>query len=346
MRFSRCMLALLACLEAGLGFTELNDPLIGKKHLIIETEFVYVKRAPKIHNRSPLCEREEVDIVHGLAVPQTTPLVCPHTTFAANNILSQQKWTMGLRMTANYLVDKKTTWQARYLGFLHWNGSSSAACPGSLQFPFATGFNNTVDYQDADSMKGTCDTRYWSVETNYWCHVTPRRVDQFSVSWVFGLKYMDLNEHFTLQAHSIGSSSRYRIETKNRIAGPQLGGDIEINLGDNFTCGVAGKGGLMVNFGQNKTVFRDDNNTKTLKSCNPSDFNGVFFGEIAPFLLFNLSKRVLFKASYELTYLSNIALAMNQITFNEDDTTNLLNQVTVGGSFMFYGAFVGIGIDF
>ena|GEM_PF-1180414 len=347
MRLSFLPFVAFLCSSAlSLWSVEGKDPFIGRKHVIIDTEFVYVKRAPKIHNRDPLSQLEDTSQVTGIAENIADTLECPHTTFAANNILSEQKYAPGLRVTISYLTSRKSTWEWRYLGLLHWSGSSLASCPGSLEFPFQTGVNNTVDYQDADSIKGSCDTRYWSGEWNYWYHITPRRVDQFSVSWLVGVKYIYLSELFNLVARSVGSSSRYKIETKNRIAGPQVGGDLEINLGQNFTCGVRGKAGLMVNFAQNKTRFRDDNNTRTIKSCNPSDFNGTFLGEIAPFFLFNLSSKVLFKASYELSYLSSVALAMNQITFNEDDTTNLTNQVTVGGSLMFYGAYIGLGFIF
>lgn len=343
----RCLrLTALCCLVVVSLFSEVNDPLIGKRHFILDGEFVYVKRAPKIHNRNPICELNTTTPIQGISLPATNTSLCTHTTFAPNNILNEQKYTPGVRITANYLTSKKSTWQARYLGLLHWTGASSAFCPGSLEFPFATGINNTVDYSNADSMKGSCDTRYWSVEADYWYHVTPRRVDQFSVSWVFGLKYIYLSELFNLVARTMASSSRYKIETKNRIAGPQLGGDIEINLRSNFTCGVSAKAGLLVNFAQNKTLFRDDDNTRVLKRCNPSDFNGTFLGEIAPFFLFNLSKNVILKASYELSYLSSVALAMNQITFQEDNAANIINQVSVGGTFMFYGGFIGLGFDF
>ena len=58
------------------------------------------------------------------------------------------------------------------------------------------------------------------------------------------------------------------------------------------------------------------------------------------------SKSIIFKVSYELTYLSNVALAMNQVNFNEDNMTDLRNNVNIGGSFMYYGAYVGLGFDF
>lgn len=336
----------LSCLSFGSLFSEINDPLIGRRHLILDVEFVYLKRAPKIHNKGALAQLEDTSLVEGIDTNVEDESECPHNTFSTTDILSDQKFAPGARITLNYLIDRQTTWQARYLGLLHWHGSAYASCPNSLEFPFENGINNTVDYHDANKMKGVCDTRFWSAEANYWHHVTPRRVNYFSVSWVFGLRYINFNEHFNLLSQTTSSASHYKIETNNRMGGPQLGGDFEGNLGCNFTWGIVAKTGALVNFAENKTRFKDNNNTITLKSYNPSDFNVTFLGEIAPFILFNLSKKVLFKASYELTYLSNVALAMNQITYREDDITDLRNHVNIGGFFMYYGAYVGFGFDF
>jgi hypothetical protein len=203
-----------------------------------------------------------------------------------------------------------------------------------------------VDYQNANAIKGSCDTRLWSAEVNYWYHVTPQRVDYFSISWLFGMRYFNLDEFFNLKSETNSGSSHYKIHANNKIFGPQLGGDIEGNLGCNFTWGIIGKLGPLINFAQNNTLLKDINNTLVVKRYNPSDFNLTFLGEIAPFILFNLSKSVLFKISYELTYLSNVALALNQITFREDDASDVMDHVNIRGAFMYYGLYVGLGFEF
>ena len=325
---------------------ERKDPLLGKRHLIIDAEYTYLTRAPKIHNKGCI-SMVESELPAGVAVIDNVPACTPgKCRFRTTDLLSSQKSTSGIRLTADYLTDRYTTWQLRYLGMLSWHGSAEAYCYKGLEFPFKGNINNTVDYQNANRMKGTCDTDFWSGEANYWHHVTPQRVDTFSVSWMFGLRYLSLKEHFNLLAQSDYSASNYKIETKNRMAGPQLGGDFEANFGPNFTWGLIGKVGPIVDFAQNCSRMRDDNNTVTVTSYNPSDFNLCFLGEIAPFFLFNLFKNVIFKMSYEVLYLSNVALAMNQITYQEEDASELRNHVNIGGYFMCYGLFVGLGIDF
>lgn len=343
----RLFIPLFSLLSASI-FSEPMDPMTGKRHLILDAEYIYVHRAPKIHNKNQLAVSSYTEIP-GIVNPNP-PTKCSNISLKPTQILKNQGWTSGLRLTANYLLNKQVNWQARYVGLLKWNGEKCVSCHGTLRFPFKNGENPTYDYLNADTMKGSCRTSYYSYEANYWYIVTPRRVDYFSVSWVFGMKYMNLKEHFDLNSMvrvcSDSESSDYKITTKNRIIGPQIGGDLEGNFGLNFTWGVSAKLGPVLDFAQNITKFLDKNNTKVIKKYNPSDFNLCFLGEIAPFVLFNLTDKILFKASYELNYLSNVALAMNQISFRENETTDLRNNVDIGGYFMFYGAYIGLGFDF
>ncbi|MEI8300093.1 MAG: hypothetical protein WCG10_00585 [Chlamydiota bacterium] len=330
----------------GMLHAECKDPLLGKRHLIIDAEYTYLKRAPKIHNKGCIIKVAD-ELPAGVAAqdsgPGCTPGKCRLRTV---DLLSDQKSTSGIRLTADYLTDRYTTWQLRYLGMLSWHGSADAYCDKGLEFPFKDNINNTIDFQNANRMKGVCDTDFWSGEANYWYHVTPQRVDAFSVSWLFGLRYLSLKEHFNLLGQRSYSSSNYKIETKNRMVGPQLGGDFEANFGPNFTWGISAKMGPIIDFAQNCSRMRDNNNTKTISSYNPSDFNVCFLGELAPFFLFNLFKNIIFKMSYEILYLSNVALAMNQITYHEQNISELRNHVNIGGYFMCYGLFIGLGVDF
>jgi hypothetical protein len=324
------------------------DPYFGKRHLIITPEFVYVKRSNNISTNKSMVIRQTQPLSCGCSDLQTS---CPNTKILPTNVYQAQGHASGLRLTFDYLLDKKVTWQGRYTGLLHWSGEKTAICTGSLAFPFLNGVNQTYDYSYADEMKATSNTYYWSSEINYIYHVTPQRVDYFSVSWLFGLRYINFKENFKLKAMTascgnVVSSSNYSIQAKNRLAGVQLGGTIEGNLGYNFTYGVPAKMGAMVDFDKYNATFRDFNNAILIRNNNPSDFNLAFLGEIAPFVLFNLSKSVLFKVSYELVYLNNLSLAMNQITFVENQPFNVKNQIRKEGAFMFYGFYIGLGFDF
>ena len=330
------------------GQCESLDPYFGKRHLIISPEFIYVKRAANISTKKSLVARQTIPPSCGCKTLQPS---CPNTKMLPSQILAAQTHGTGLRLSLDYLLDKKATWQLRYTGLLHFKGEKEASCPGSLMFPFANGINQTYDYCYADSMKGSCNSYYWSGELNYNYHVTPQRVDYFSVSWIAGFRYVNLREYFHLTAYNSNcdgatSSSSYYIKTNNRMSGVQLGGFLEGNLGYNFTYGVSAIMGALVDFDQFNAVFKDVDNTVVLRRNNPSDFNLSFLGELAPYAYFNLSKSVLFKASYIVTYLNNVALAMNQVTFLENQPSNIMNQKRKEGAFMFHGVIIGLGFDF
>lgn len=335
---------------------EIQDPMMGRHHLILDVELAYLARAPKLHNIGCLSQVEDTanDGINCAICDNCTdsddtgdciPGDCEFTTL---DLIQNQGYQPGLRATANYLVDQKQLWQVRYLGLIEWSNTAEAFCPGNLEFPFSDGLNNTVDYQNASYMKGEYNTRFWSAEVNYWYMVTPRRVNWFSVSWVFGFRYLDIHDQFLLKSKGENPirGSTYKITTKNRMGAVQLGGDFEGNLGANFTWGIAAKMGAAVNFAQNTTLFKDKNNTSIVKSYNPSDFNLAFLGEIGPFILFNLTKKIIFKASYEAIYLSNVAIALDQITFSESNVSDLSNKVNISEAFIAYGGYIGLGFDF
>lgn len=338
--FRVSLLLLCFCLHE--AFAELQDPLNGRSRFLLYTDYVYLKRQPECKSQC-ISEVESTYSTCSLATSNCTAGSCKITT---KDLEHNQGFDSGLRVTADYLRDKQTTFEASYTGLLNWKGSKSACCYNSLEFPFANGANETIDFQNANVMQAHLNSNYWTVEANYWHHVTPQRVDAFSVSWLLGLRYLNFDEYFKLQSYTDYSSSTYKIHTKNRMGGIQLGGDFEGNLGTNFTWGLVAKLCGIVDFAQNTTKFLDDNNTQTVKSYNPSDFFMTFVGGFGPFFLFNLSKHVIFKFSYEMTYVSNIALATYQISFQEEFFTDVETHVNSKGMLLLHGVFVSLGICF
>ncbi len=325
------------------------DPYDGRSRFVLTPEFVYLKRVAKIQDQC--LSRVEDDVgSHGMAYGYDYPVIPSSCTpgrcmITTKDLLHKQDFAPGLALTLDYLYNKRTTLQARYMGLFDWKASKSAECPDSLSFPFHDDVNDTFDYQDANKMKASNDSKFWSIEANAWNHITKRRVLPFSFSWLFGLRYLDFKEDFNLLSCTDWGCSNYKIDVKNRMGVVQLGGDFHGALGDNFWWGIFIKGGLLVNFAENHTVFRDDDNTITLKSYNPSDFNAAFMGELAPFFYFNLFKNVIFKFSYEGFIISNLALAMNQISYREQDA-EVERRVNTGGVLLLHGLFMGFSFVF
>lgn len=336
-----------------------DDPLDGSRRLTLYLDFVYLKRQAKIQERCIVKVQDSLTggISPGVAVdpfdPGTFVIDNPPSTCArgkckvtTKDLLHKQGFSPGVRITADYMPHKKVTLQTTYTGLLSWKGIRNANCPDSLEFPFLDGLNDTVDYQNANVMQTSLHSNYWNLEANYWYHVTPQRVDEFALAWLFGFRYLNFRENFLLKSYTNTQTSDYKIHVKNRMGGLQLGIDFEGNIGRNFTWGVIPKLGAIVDFAENSTVLRDNNNTVVLKSYNPSDFFMSFVGDFATYFYFNLFKDVIFKFTYEVTYASNIALALNQIDFREDNLADIQTHIESGGSLMLQGLYVSLGFNF
>ena len=343
----------------GVAHAEKLDPLDGTRNLILYLDFVYLKRQAKIQDRCIVKVEEDLPpgispaltedpSSPGVLIEQPIPSTCQRgkCKITTKDLLHKQGFDPGLRATADYMPNKKVTLQGTYTGMLSWEGQRSANCPESLQFPFQDNLNNTLDWQNANVMQAKLGSYYWNAEANYWYHVTPKRVDEFSFSWLFGFRYLNFRESFNLLSVTNTQESNYKIHTKNRMGGLQLGIDFEGNIGPNFTWGILPKLGAIVDFAENHSVFKDNNNQTVFKSYNPSDFFMSFVGDFSTYFLFNLFKNLIFKFSYEVTYASNIALALNQIDFREDNLADIQTHVESGGSLMLQGLYVSFGIHF
>ena len=346
-------------LSSSLVSYEKADPMDGSRNLMLYLDFVYLKRQAKIQERCIV--RVEDGLPEGIApgiipdpnnpgfnIEEPIPSSCARgkCKVTTKDLLHKQGFDPGFRVTADYMPNKKVTLQATYTGLLDWKGERSANCPDSLEFPFQDHLNNTVDYQNANIMRTSLRSNYWNLEANYWYHVTPRRIDEFALAWLFGFRYLNFRENFHLKTETNTQASDFKINVKNRMGGLQLGIDFEGNIGPNFTWGILPKLGAIVDFAENHTVFKDNNNTQTLKSYNPSDFFMSFVGDFSTYFLFNLYKNLIFKFSYEVTYASNIALALNQIDFREDNISDIQTHIESGRSLMLQGLYVSFGIHF
>ena len=126
--------------------------------------------------------------------------------------------------------------------------------PMTLRFPFKSS-TFTVDFENAFESNGRYKSHYQEAEFNFWNHLTPRKGEYFSGSWLFGVRYMDLKERFNLAFFNdeiphtslfdpaSARESNYNIETKNRMGALQLGADLQMNPAKHWSWDVLLKWG-------------------------------------------------------------------------------------------------------
>lgn len=275
----------------------------------------------------------------------------------SRNLVDEMGFNPGARISAKLFYSPQSTWVLSYTGFFHWEGVDKIHCPENLDLPGMIG-RNLVDYHYADRVEAIYFSDFYTVDLTYWRHVTPRYIDHFSVSWMIGLRFIDIDERFKLYYdHSIrfirirdftfyfrGSTttSSYDIKTLDRAFGPFFGGDIECNAYSFLTWGVAGNIGALFNRGEQTTLLRDEDNTVIIRDFSASSSNFGYFCYIYPFIEFHFVKFFTFRIGYDMLYIGRVVLADHQFFLNQHGG----NRLDHDGNIVYHGLFAGIQFNF
>lgn len=265
----------------------------------------------------------------------------PGTTLVqSRQLVNDMSFEPGVRLSAKLFYSIYSTWVLSYTGFLNWKGEKQRHCPENLNLPGELG-QNSIDYHYADRVRAIYLSDFYSVDLTYWRHVTPRYTDHFSVSWMIGLRFFDIDEKLKLFYTKSLSTSSYRVKTLSRAFGPFFGGGIEYNPYHFLTWGLAGNIGGLFNRGKQDTFMRDNNNTIVVRDFTPSGSNFAYFVHIYPFIELRFVKFFTFRVGYDMLYIGRVALADHQFVFH--GSGNSLNHE---GNVIYHGLFAGIQFNF
>jgi hypothetical protein len=175
-----------------------------------------------------------------------------------------------------------------------------------------------------------------------------------SVSLLAGLRYINLEDNFTLSALGPGQvflplglprtlQAEYRVECQNRLPGVQVGADVAANLGGGLRANLVSKAGLYANIAHQHTsligaellnqtpVGGDDSRTRT-------DFATAF--EVAVRLEWQLGNNLVLSGGYQALYLTGLALGPNNLVF--DATPGAQGLLDNSGSMFVHGPTAGV----
>ena len=286
-----------------------------EQHFAFDADAVFLKR--KKVDVDPLAEIAAGSQVGEKCVPCSCVGIVGLNTL---DLVEDMHRELGIRLTGYYYHNKKSSWQARYLGLLNFKGRGDAKCRDNLRFPFKTLV--TQDYVDADSMRATYWSDFYTVELNYFRHYVPRKTYFFNFTRIFGLRYLSLDEKLAMHYAKNTNTSTFRIRTDNMAIGPQAGLMIEANPYTKLTWGGFFKLGALGNGGEQRTYLRDVNNTVTLRNYHPKGVNFAWFLESMVFIDLLLHKNFKINATWEYLGLKSMCLAPLQIGYS-DSGSNL-----------------------
>ena len=274
-------------------------------------------------------------------------------TFGTGDVISQQggnpvlrasdldldKMRYGLELIAALQTGPGSNLEARYFGLVKAKDSRAIqSLNPDLQSVFSDfGTNPAGGFDDTDNsfIHGiSYESELHNGEVNY----RRRWVSPFAAiqgSWLGGLRYFDLDERFGFAAvgsfNNTFTADQLRFAnidtfTRNQLTGFQLGGDMWVSLIPGVMAGVEGKAGIFGNHAESETVVVA--NSVPLGREHIQDGKTAYLAEAVASVVYRLTYSWSFKASYNVLYIDNLALAPEN--FNSRDMTSLLGAGATG----------------
>ena len=237
--------------------------------------------------------------------------------------------------------DEKASIEALYYYVWPWEGDKRVQGIGTLSFPFKDP-NYSFDFTNADAAEGIYRSQLQNGEFNYWGHLSPRRVNYFSVSWILGGRFIYLRDKFNLEFKKASDRSNYRIWTKNLLYGLQTGGVFEINPSRKWTWTVAIKGAMFLNDVHAKVFLGDYNNSVELRDYHKETWTDAFLLEGIGSLTYHALSHLNIHIGYQAFLATGFALAPTQ----RDKSSNSKRHIRTGGDLVVDGGFVGLTLGF
>jgi hypothetical protein len=231
--------------------------------------------------------------------------------------------------------------EAKYLYVEKWESSCHRHDPILLYFSESNP-DYTTDFSGADTASAKYASQFQNGEVNYFRYITPRRGDYFSAGWLFGVRYMVLDEDLEVKFHNGSDVSSYVIHTWNHIPAIQAGGTVGWNPMRTLSWDLTAKLGMGFDCSRQKTFWGDLNDTVAIRNYQASTFSVPLVVGAALSLTYQPWRFINLHADYELTYLNGVVLAPDQL----DKTSKSRHRIRTIGQAMLYGWTAGIAFTF
>lgn len=246
------------------------------------------------------------------------------------------KLRYGLEAIANVQTGPGANVEVRYFGLNKWNDTATVR---NLQSPdlfsvFSVyGTDPIGGFDDTDRsfiQSVTLTSELHSGEVNYRRQFVPPAA-WMQGGWLMGVRYLDLDERFGFAATGSRNNTftfnqlrffNYDTQTRNQLTGFQLGGNVWLNVVPGLMAGVEGKGGVFGNHAETDTRVVANSIPSGTEAL--TDGRTAFVTEFKASTVYRLTYSWAFRASYNLLYVDNVALA--QENFNTRDLSNAIGS--------------------
>lgn len=247
-----------------------------------------------------------------------------------------QDLRFGLEAIANVQTGPGANVEVRYFGLNKWNDTRTVqnlAAPDLFSVFSLYGTDPIGGFDDTDRSfihTVSLTSELHSGEVNYRRQFVPP-ASWMQGGWLAGIRYLDLDERFGFAATGSRNNTfqfnqlrffNYDTQTRNQLTGFQVGSNVWFNLVPGLMAGVEGKGGIYGNHAETDTLVSSNSIPSGTEAL--SDGKTAYVTEFTASTVYRLTYSWSFRASYNVLYVDNVALA--QENFNTRDLSNAIGS--------------------
>lgn len=304
-----------------------------REHISFMGEFVYMRHSDM--QKHPLVDN---------SAKFQCPNACPHyTVINTKALINDFDFEPGWRAAVFLNPNVKNGIEGNFLYLQPWTGEKSRHANATLFFPF-THPGYSTDFIHASEAHTKYVSHFWTGEVNYWRYFTPRNIDYFSLSGIFGARYFRLTESFKLTMIRPPDKSTYSIHTKNHVYGAQLGLDFQMNPTNWLSWEAYAKVGVFGNKTDQKQFMGDLDNTVVLRDSERDKTQWGYFADVNAQVGFRFLRHFYLHAGYEMIFLTGLAIAPEQVDRHTRSSAGRKDYTH--GNAIIHGMFGGLTFSF
>lgn len=326
------MLSVAAIFTMIPGFGEEIEP-----HFSLLTDFVYMQR---------------YHVKNQVIVNDTNSVSCATGTCSSQVLTTKQlvqHYEPGGSIFFSYIQDIDTSYEIGALCLAPMDNTVTRHGPGSLSFPFHNA-SFAKDFYGSDRMTARYSSFFYTIESNFWKTFSANRESFFVLSCLFGLRFAQVQETFSVNSYKTHTHSTYTIGTQNSLVGPQVGIDFQIRPIRGFYWDLLLKAGADLNRVTGKISLKDLNNTEILRNNKRQKGQTGLFAQAAVGAGYQLRDWVNVHVGYQMLFFGGLALAPDQI----DKSSSSIGvgakvspyTVSANGYVIFHGVYSGLTFTF
>jgi len=229
--------------------------------------------------------------------------------------------SFGPRVSTCYLSDESMDIagiEVGYFGIYDWDDTMRLVAPGGtfLRLPDSLGDPGvTTDFSGADSMRLYSESRLNSVDVNV---LFGDPAAQFN--FIFGPRFIQLNEDFSIHSFTGPSVSSYEVSTRNELLGLQAGARYR-RLRGPWELNSNLKIGAYNNKARQSTFMTDENRTVVLRNFSNRETEAAFVLDGQINITRWINRNWLIRVGYSVFYMDNVARAADQLDFSDNATS-------------------------